>query len=96
MFSALLFGLCVQQCAPLDYATTRRHVEYGGSAILYVGVPPKSGREVYGYAASLYGVSPGVYRCYRGANGVPVMVPIVQERQPIVSRILGSVCIGRA
>lgn len=101
MFSALFFGLFVQQASPLDYATTRRHVEYGGNAILYVGVPPKQSREVYGYVATLPGIEPGTYRCYRGPDGKPTMdrVGYVSQSRPVVrltQQILGGVCVGSA
>lgn len=98
-----LLGVIGVTLAPMDYATARQYVERGGSVVLYVGLPVAPSRTQTARAASLPGIVPGVYRCYRDpVTGEPKMVlaevQIVAESRPVarvVQQLLG-VCVGNA
>lgn len=98
-----LLGAIGVTLAPMDYSTARQYVERGGSVVLYVGAPVMPGRVQTAHVASLPGIVPGVYRCYRDPmTGEPKMVQaevqIVAESRPVaraVQQLLG-VCVGNA
>jgi len=62
---------------PLTYAEVWARVQSGESVTLAVGVSA----EADGRVDALVGVEPGVYRCFRGADGRPKFEPI---RKPVM------------